>query len=362
MDPGFLLPKMKVLLIIHRHQARGQELVASQLGEEFLSRGMEVRVVSLYPGDFSLPFFGTISCLNLHSSISVWNLQKWFEFSRWVADFDPDIIQANGGDTLKFLALTSFLLPKKAKRIFNNGGVMGYYLKSTFQKRLNAFFLSRMNGLVSVSDYSRSDLDKLFNPTAPHQVIPVSVIPPDQQETDNVEFTWIHIGGFTPEKNHKGLIAIFSEAVKQGIEGNLILVGKGPLKPEIERQVDRLNLEKRVRFAGALIDPWSMISNRSVLLLPSVIEGMPAVLGEALCLGVPSICYTVGGVEQLLKEFPSLIGIAPGQSRSFVTTMLHLQKNWDFHLGKSMQDKKRAQQFFSISRAADDFLNFYKKL
>lgn len=353
---------MKILFLIHKQQARGQEVFAAQLAQEFVQQGLEVTLVSLYPGSFALPFEGKIQCLGLKSSKAIWNPQNWKVFADLVADFQPQIIQANGGDTLKFLALASFFISNKPKLIFNNGGVMSHYIRNGIQRRTNAFFLCRMNGLVSVSQFSHTDLENTFTPRLSHQVIPIGIRIPENNAQEQEDLTWLHIGGFTAEKNHQELIELFQQGIEKGIRGNLHLIGEGPLKREIENWVQDQNIESRIRFQGALEKPWFGAPRPSVLLLPSKIEGMPAVIAEALCLGIPIIAYAVGGIAELNAEFPSLVLVPEKDQSSFLQAMVSVQENYEQYLAKCLKDIEKAKSYFSLKRASRDFFNFYSQL
>jgi glycosyltransferase involved in cell wall biosynthesis len=353
---------MKVLLLVNRQQARGQEIFASQLGEELLNHGVEVMVVSLYSGSFTLPFSGEIRSLDLRSPNSFWNPKFWRRFYNFIKEFSPDVIQANGGDTLKFLALTALFFSLKSKLIFNNGGVMGYYLKSSIQESINTFFLRQMDALVSVSKFSQADLNQYSDSKIPHQVIPIAVKIPEVNYSIEDELTWIHIAGFTPEKNHQALVKLLQNGIKLGLNGNLFLIGDGPLREKIIHEVRSKGLSERVRFLGSLNNPWENLPRKSVLILPSLIEGMPGVIAEALCLGIPVIAYRVGGVGELEAEFPSILGINPNQRQAFTQAMLDVQENYEFYSKQSEQMKTKTKVYFSISRAAQDFLNLYKNL
>lgn len=353
---------MKLLFLIHRPQGRGQEIFASQVAQVLSERGNELLLVSLYAGDFLLPFSGRRIDLELKSPIQLWNPREWRRFQKIAVDFNPDVIQANGGDTLKFLGLVSFFCGLSGKLIFNNGGVMGYYLRNAVQKMLYRLFLSRMNGLISVSEYSKTDLERLFFLHLPHQVIRIGVKQPKRNPASERKITWVHIGGFSPEKDHKGLLSIFSKGLNSGVQGRLLLIGEGPLKSDTETLAGVLGLGDRVRFLGSQADPWLTVPHPAILLLPSKIEGMPAVIGEALGLGVPVVAYRVGGIGELEGEFSSLHCISPGDQEKFIRTMLDIQDNLHQSLDMAIQESEKAQRYFDLKGAVDQFFTCYKNV
>ncbi|TKJ32447.1 MAG: glycosyltransferase [Planctomycetes bacterium B3_Pla] len=125
-----------------------------------------------------------------------------------------------------------------------------------------------------------------------------------------------HVGAFSDAKNHRFLVQVFAEMAKQRSDACLLLIGHGPLRPEIEQQVRDLNLRSKVVFAGVRSDvPRLMKGAMDVLLMPSRKEGMPLVAVEAQAAGLPCFLSDViaeetdvvpGAVERLsLDDSPS---------------------------------------------------------
>jgi len=99
-----------------------------------------------------------------------------------------------------------------------------------------------------------------------------------------------HVGRFDYQKNHKFLIEIFAALVKRKPEARLLLIGEGPLRPEIEAQVAQAQLQDRVIFAGPRPDvPRLMTAAMDAFVFPSHFEGLPLVLLEAQAAGLPCL-------------------------------------------------------------------------
>ena len=101
-----------------------------------------------------------------------------------------------------------------------------------------------------------------------------------------------HVGRFVPQKNHGFLVDVFAELARRLNDAVLILVGAGPLRPQVEQQVRGLGLEERVRFVGLRTDLPGVLASLDVLALPSLYEGFPLVLVEAQAAGTPSVVAT----------------------------------------------------------------------
>ncbi len=116
------------------------------------------------------------------------------------------------------------------------------------------------------------------------------------------QITVIHVGGFTYEKNHLRLIGIFKKLLSIYPGACLQLVGDGPLKAGIEELVKEMGLADNVYFLGAREDARELIAQADLLVLPSIIEGLPAVILEAFYCKTPVIAYDVGGIGEIVFE------------------------------------------------------------
>ena len=92
----------------------------------------------------------------------------------------------------------------------------------------------------------------------------------------------------------------------------VVIVGEGPLEAELKRQAVRLGLD--ARFLGHRDDVPALLAAAAVFVLPSVWEGQPLVLQEALRAAVPVVATRVGGTPELTGEDAALL-VPPGDPR-----------------------------------------------
>lgn len=95
-----------------------------------------------------------------------------------------------------------------------------------------------------------------------------------------------HVGKIYKPKNHPYLIRIFSEYHKLNSQSKLLLVGDGVMRQEVETLVDELNIRKFVIFAGLRTDIPEMLQVMDYFVFPSIWEGMPLSVLEALSSGL----------------------------------------------------------------------------
>lgn len=98
-----------------------------------------------------------------------------------------------------------------------------------------------------------------------------------------------HVGRFNEQKNHFFLINIFNEIYKKDNNTVLALVGAGHLKDKIEKEAQRLNIEKNIRFLGLRDDIPELLQGFDLFLFPSLYEGLPVTLVEAQASGLKII-------------------------------------------------------------------------
>lgn len=112
------------------------------------------------------------------------------------------------------------------------------------------------------------------------------------------------VGRLVPIKNPRLFLEALHRLVRQTSERPVsgVIVGDGPLRGDLEREVKRLGLEGLVRFMGWQHDPRAIYEGIAVACLTSWNEGTPVALIEAMAAGRAVVATDVGGVRDLLGE------------------------------------------------------------
>jgi len=102
-----------------------------------------------------------------------------------------------------------------------------------------------------------------------------------------------HVGRMSPEKNHQFLITLASEITKRMPGVHFVLVGDGPLRPQVESWIQQQGLAPRVHLLGSRGDvPDLMMNLFDLFLFPSIYEGLPLSIIEAQAAGLPILAST----------------------------------------------------------------------
>lgn len=358
---------MRILQIIQKKQLRGAEVFASQLSEHLVAEGHEVKIVALLDGDAILPFSGDIDVLGARLNKRFWDFGSWKKLAAIVEAYRPDVVQANAGDTLKYAIFSKRLYRWKQPVIFRNASTISSYAKSFFSKSLIRFLLSRTSSIISVSASTRNDLTSHFGvDEKKSEVIPIGIEEKQPHCIDAMQnrcINLVHVGGFSFEKNHKGLLRIFSETKKRHANIKLWLVGDGPLRKETAAYAITLGIDQDICFTGFVNNPLDYINSADMLLLPSIIEGLPGVILEAFYCKTPVVAYHVGGIGELLSGGNTGLLIEAGNETAFSEAISHYIGLADAEKANMIRNANQlVLQHYTNAVIAKRFLAAYAKL
>ncbi|ULH13894.1 glycosyltransferase (plasmid) [Deinococcus sp. KNUC1210] len=106
-----------------------------------------------------------------------------------------------------------------------------------------------------------------------------------------------HVGQFRPEKNHRFLLEVFGAYVRRYGPAQLLLIGDGALRGDIEAQARQLGLEERIHLLGPRSDVAQLLLGAAdVFVFPSLFEGLSLALLEAQSAGLP--CVVASGLSE----------------------------------------------------------------
>ena len=361
---------MKIIQLIQRPQLRGAEIFACQLSTYLQEMGNEVLVVTIFRGDSELPFSGKIIELDLKPEFRFLDLKGWKEFHKIIKEFKPDLIQANAADTLKFASSSKRIFKWSVPIIFRNANKMGDFINSSLKLKLNNFYLEKVNSVISVSKECENNFRKTFSfPDKEIQTIEIGVeeissgyIPSDLEKIFSKGPVLCHIGSFVPEKNHLGLIRIFKKVLKDFPDSQLLLIGKGRLQQETKILVKELEIESNIHFLGYRNDVFDILAHSIAYLMPSLIEGLPAVILEAMYCKTPVVANNVGGIGEVLIEGKTGWPISVGDEDAFAAAVGDIIKNSPYVNDRVESAKAMIMQKFLNSIIAERFMQAYQKV
>ncbi len=135
------------------------------------------------------------------------------------------------------------------------------------------------------------------------------------------------IGRLTSQKGHRYFLESAKRILEVLPETRFLVVGDGPLREELERLSLSLGIAQAVRFLGYRQDIATLMSMSDVIAMPSLREGLPYVLLEALALARPVVGTQVGGIPEVIKHGETGFLVPPKDSESLTEAIIQVLKN-----------------------------------
>ncbi len=162
---------------------------------------------------------------------------------------------------------------------------------------------------------------------------------------------------FSPEKNPLGLLDAFTRVCADAPRAWLVLAGDGPQREEFEKRLRESNLAARVRLLGARGDPERVYPLFDCFVVPSLSEGLPLALLEAMACERPVIASNVGQIAMVLDNLDAQL-VPAGNADALVGAMrraLPLR-------APTAQLRQRVEEHYSVARMAHDYADVYRSL
>lgn len=231
--------------------------------------------------------------------------------------------------------------------------VFQHYRTVPFQQllvRLTPLLADRM---VVVSEFARRSFPAAMQ--ALMAIIPNPVAIPTPREREGAGHRLVlNVGRLEKQKNQRTLVAAFAALAPDYPDWRLRIVGEGPERPALERQVERLGLASRVELPGVRRDIAAEYAAADIFVMPSIYESFGLATAEALAFRVPAVGFAdCPGTNELIQDGRNgiLVGgpdavhaLAEGLSRLMDSAPLRAQ------LGQAGPDSVRR---FSLAAVAD---------
>ena len=162
-------------------------------------------------------------------------------------------------------------------------------------------------------------------------------------------------------KNHAGFLRIAAEVHKRVPHTEFLLVGDGPLRPEIESQATEIGLGERVIFLGDRRDIPAILASSDVAVLTSDSEGLSNVILEAMAAGLPVVAYAVGGNPELVTAERGAL-IPAGNEGEFANAILRYLSDDHLRGEQGHNARQFAEKNFSLDRVCRQYEDLYVDL
>ncbi len=361
-------------MLVTKRQYRGAEISAFNLSKALIEKGHKVIWIGLYSNSGH-----DVVSIDCAVNIDLPNASGWLAYKKikeLIAIFKehkPDICQANGSDTLRYLVALK-LLGYKTKLVYRNISIISKWITTKPKYYLLRFLFSKTDKVVSVGEEALYDFNNFFNfsknkAQVIHRGIPL--ISANQSEVEEIkkkysigngDFVFIHIGYFSGEKNHEFLIEVWQELIKKHDTIKLVLLGDGSLREGILEKVKQSKLSNSVIAPGLQTNIADWLSISKAMLLCSTVEGVPGVVVEASFQGVPTIAVNVGGVKEVLIDGENGLLVPTHDVNLFIAQCEKLMLNKDYHQQLATNAKTIVRNRFDLETNTNHFVDLYQSV
>ena len=383
---------MKVLRVIARLNVGGPALHVAYLTAGLAERGYDTTLAAgtLGRGEESMAWVADTKGVSievideLHRNISPFrDLRAMLKLADLIRRERPTILHthtAKAGAVGRVAALLAgSARPPIVVHTFHGHVLRGYFnrpMTSAFRtlERLLARMTTR---LVAVSPEVRDDLVALgVAPASKFAVIRLG-IELDQRVGDGAvtraearrqlgvsgdTFLVGWVGRMTAVKRTDLVVRTLERLVEGGVDARLLLVGDGPDRDGLERYAHELGVARRCLFLGYQEDVARWYDAIDVLLLPSVNEGTPVSVIEALAAERPAVATRVGGIPDVIRDGVDGFLVDSDDPGELAARLAELAQDPPQRAAMGAAGRVRVLERYSVDRLIDDIDRLYREL
>jgi glycosyltransferase involved in cell wall biosynthesis len=139
----------------------------------------------------------------------------------------------------------------------------------------------------------------IYNPVQLEEIR--SSLKSQHPDTPNSGYKIVSVGTLEHRKGFDLLISAISKIVEKNTQIHLAILGDGPEKENLRKQIKSLNLSDHVTLEGYQKDPYTYLSNADLFVLSSRYEGLPNAVLESLACGTPVVAFNCpGGIDEII--------------------------------------------------------------
>ena len=301
---------MNILEVIPVLRLAGAEIMCELLSVELKKKGNIVTVVSLYSEETEI----TERLLKTGIEVIFLGKRRGIDFlivkrlKRVIDEKKPDLIHTHL-NVLKYVAMA---LNKETripivhtvhnmadKEITTMDRIVHKYLYRTKKAYPVAISKEIKKTILQCYKLNDNEVYLIINGVNISQCIPKT-----KYLCENEKFTYLHVARFASQKNNFEVVKTFKKLydIEKKIELKLIGNGDKKIIREIQKFIKENKLENNIKIMGAKAQVYEDMHNADVFLLPSIYEGMPLTIIEAMGTGLPIIATAVGGVPDVIQD------------------------------------------------------------
>lgn len=241
-------------------------------------------------------------------------------------------------------------------------------------KYFHYFFGKYATAVIAVSKAVKKNLEKyehiknvkvIYNGIDPDLFKPASieekVLKKKQLGLNKNDFVLGNVGRMDYWKNQRILIEILPDLKKISPQIKLILVGGGEEEGNLKKSAIKKGVKNDVIFLGQRSDVNQILKAFDIFVFPSLTEGLPLVVIEAMATGLPIVASHVGGIPELVVNGETGFLVSPTSKEEIKETIIKLLNNPELRKEMGQIARKRFETHFSLPQMVQKYIEVYEK-
>lgn len=186
--------------------------------------------------------------------------------------------------------------------------------------------------------------------------------PTDARERLGIpEDAWLigTVGHLDRSKGHHHLVDALLLLSTEHRDAHLVLVGDGPARRDLDRQVGETGLGRRVTFAGFRDDVPEILRALDVFAFPSTSEGLGSSVLEAMAAGTPVVATTAGGIPEAVRDGEDGLLVPPGDAQALADALVRVRADPAATARRRVSARERAEDRYGADRMVAGTLAAY---
>lgn len=275
--------------------------------------------------------------------------------------YKPVIVHSNVSSVLHMLLPT--IMSGRTKHLFTTHS-MGYRLFTGFRKKIMKFCFDK--GIVipiAICDTVKHSIEEAYLLPEIKVECVYNGVDTDfftkQKVNNESNIKFVCVGTLYHVKNHELLIEAFKIVNHKYKSFQLILVGDGELRSELEIKVKKYGLQNNIIFVGNQSDVRKYLSEADVYCCSSKVEGLPISVLEAMACSLPIITTPAGGVVDIVEDGKNGF-VVESDIMTYAEKMIELIRNKQLREKMAKESRKKALEY-SLYNCAKGYEDLYKK-
>lgn len=354
---------MKIVQLVFHLGPGGAEKIVVDLSNELSAQGNDVVIVMLRDPDeadfgFNLQFLHPsvrLVSLGIRPGFRPWDIRT---VERKILSEKPDVVHCHL-NVIPYIWLLS-LRKRNIRFVHTVHSVATFDIASGWQRKLSTFFYRRTVHPVAISGICRDSFKEEYG-IEPDLIYNGRSAQLPGKDADSVRDAlacmprpvFVHVGRCSEEKNQGMLVEAARLLRQEGLSFSLVFIGGGYEGSGLPEK----NSDPDIHFLGPKSNVADYLCCCDVFCLPSLVEGCPVSLIEALSCGLLPVCTPAGGIPDMIEDGVTGYLSKGFSSESFAVAM---KRSLSDPIDKDVL-KAHFRDRFSISRCASAYAEVYRQ-